>query len=141
MLQFLVGNKTWNVWSGIPEDEAPRAKRRRVSREKRSARIKALRARREQRRIMRDEKLRNAAYKMRIQTQETRKGGKLILNAGESLTLAFEGESFQRPTEVEIYGIYKMLIKGVKPIGKLNLTIVPEQEEAISEAVTSQNPG
>ncbi|MCK5581931.1 MAG: hypothetical protein KAJ18_11740 [Candidatus Omnitrophica bacterium] len=127
MLEFLIGNKTWNIrlanW-----DETPRQKAQRLKRAERKAARKIRKAANEARKIARDQKLKNNALGNKIRTKKTRKAGKFILEAGESLSIVFQGENFLRPREIEVYGIYRMLIKGVRPIGKFNLKIVPEPE-------------
>lgn len=57
------------------------------------------------------------------------RGGKdIILKAGESFSLKFRGESFQKPRDIQIYCAYRMSIKGVNPAGTLNVRIVDDPE-------------
>lgn len=57
------------------------------------------------------------------------KGGKnIILKAGESFSLKFKGESFQKPRDIQIYCAYRMSIEGVNPAGTLNVRIVDDPE-------------
>lgn len=52
----------------------------------------------------------------------------VILKSGESLSKVYKGESFVRPKEIEIYGVYRMKIDGVNPTTKLKIKIVDEEE-------------
>ena len=51
-------------------------------------------------------------------------GNKVILKSGESLQMIFKGESFERPTDLSIEGVYRMSIKGVNPTAALHIKIV-----------------
>jgi len=53
-------------------------------------------------------------------------GRDVILKSGESLTMRFKGESFQRPREFEIVCTYAMSIQGVNPSGVLNIRVIEE---------------
>ena len=51
-------------------------------------------------------------------------GKKVILKSGESISMRFKGESFQRPRDFEIHGIYRMIVDGVNPSGVLKVKVV-----------------
>lgn len=72
-------------------------------------------------------------------TQE--RGGKnVILKSGESLTLKFKGESFQKPRDIQIYCAYRMSIKGVNPSGTLRVRVVDDSDHPASAAMPQANP-
>ena len=55
-----------------------------------------------------------------------KKSGKLprkTLKSGESMSLILKGDSFRKPQDVEIMGVYKMNINGVTPSGLLNIRV------------------
>jgi len=56
-----------------------------------------------------------------------RGGKRSILKAGESLSLKFKGESFQKPQDIDIYCAYRMSINGVNPANTLRVKIVGKQ--------------
>ncbi len=53
-----------------------------------------------------------------------RGGENVVLKAGDSISMRFKGESFQRSTEIEIYSVYRMSIRGINPTAKLKIQIV-----------------
>jgi len=53
-------------------------------------------------------------------------GNNMVLKAGDSYSMRFIGEGFKSPRELEIYGVYRMMVKGVNPYGILKLKIVEE---------------
>ena len=56
------------------------------------------------------------------------KGGRdVVLKAGESVSLKFQGESFEKPHDIEIYCAYRMSVKGVNPSGTLRIKVVEDQ--------------
>jgi len=56
-----------------------------------------------------------------------RGGEDVVLRSGESLTLKFKGESFQKPRDVQIYCSYRMSIRGVNPSDTLRIKVVENQ--------------
>jgi hypothetical protein len=67
----------------------------------------------------------NTPAKQKVRTKKN--SGNIILKSGESLSLKFQGESFERPRDVEIYCAYRMSIKGVNPSATLRIKVVGDQ--------------
>lgn len=57
-----------------------------------------------------------------------KRGKRQILRSGEMLRKVYKGESFNRPREVDIVGVYNMKIYGVTPMGRLTIQIVADDE-------------
>ena len=78
------------------------------------------------RNLLRKQRVEKKAGQQTIPGPRTHVGDKLILHAGEALAIDFTGEGYKRAQDVEIRGIYQLNVQGLRPTGKVTLTIVDD---------------